>query len=373
VTTVRIGIDYRSALHARDGIARYTRELVRALAEPAIDAELVLFGSTWREPPPDLQIPRGARLLRRRIPSRLAGAWMSLAQGGADRWLGGVDVFHHTQAHVLPVRDAAEVATLHDCIYVETPELVEPRTARRMTASARRALASADAVIVPSEFTRGQLARCFAVDPDRVHVVPLGVDHGAAPEPESHATGRLRYVLTVARIERRKNPLTMLRAFERLVRTGFDGRWILAGKRGFGAEEFDEALARSSARARVEVRGEVGEAELAALYAHASAFLFLSRVEGFGLPPLEALAAGVPTVVAAAGSLPETCGGAALLVAPDDDEGAAAALERVLGDAACARELSARGRERAAAYSWRRCAEATLAVYRATCASRRAK
>ncbi|MCC6407289.1 MAG: glycosyltransferase family 4 protein [Planctomycetes bacterium] len=372
---MRIGIDYRAALHASDGIARYTRELVRALGALAVEDEILLFASTWREPAGERAALDAAvapaRLRRRRVPSRLAASWMHLSAGGADRWLGGVDVFHHTQAHVMPVRDACEVATLHDCIYVESPELVTPANSRRMTESARRATLRASAVIVPSEFTRAQVLRCFPVEPERIHVVPLGIDHLLRPTAAQPRARAERYVLTVARVELRKNHLAMLRAFELAVGAGFEGRWIVAGARGLGAETFERALADSPVRARVEVRGEVDESELGELYAGASAFLFLSRAEGFGIPPLEALASGVPTVVADAGSLPEVCGDAATCVAPDDFEGAARALVDVLTDRDLADARAERGRAHAERFTWRRAAEATLAVYRTALAAGR--
>jgi glycosyltransferase involved in cell wall biosynthesis len=366
---MRIGIDYRSALHGSDGIARYTRELVRALGEIAIDDELVLFGSTWRAPARTAAEVEaaigGATLHRRRVPSRVAAWLMDASGGGADRWLGDVDVFHHTQAHTLPVARAKEVATIHDCIYLETPEFVSATNARRMTESARRAAQRAAAVIVPSRFSGTQVERSLGVPRERLHVVPLGVDHVATRNVRRTTNGGPPCVLTVARLETRKNHVAMLRTFELLVRGGFDGRWLVAGARGFGVEAFDEALARSGVRERVTVLGAVDETGLAELYASASAFLFLSRAEGFGLPPLEAMAAGVPVVSSNATSLAEVCGDAACCVDPDDVEGAAEALRRIVAEPAFAADLSAFGRKRAAEFTWARAARETLAIYRA--------
>ncbi|MCE9594902.1 MAG: glycosyltransferase family 4 protein [Planctomycetes bacterium] len=369
---MRIGIDYRAALHASDGIARYTRELVRALVELAGEDEIELFGSTWREPARsgrELEAAIGnAKLRRRRVPSRFAAWWMRASGGGADRWLGDVDVFHHTQAHAMPIASAREVATLHDCLYLETPEFVTARNAERMTESARRVAARAAAVIVPSRFAQGQVERFLGVPRERIHVIPLGVDH--VPRVEAKRDGN---VLTVARIETRKNHVAMLRAFERLVHGGFGGRWIVAGERGFGAEEFELALANSSVRERVDVLGAVDETQLAQLYATASAFLFLSRAEGFGLPPLEAMAAGLAVVSSRATSLGEVCGDAAWCVEPDDVDGAAEGLRRVFAEPDFAADLVRRGHARAAEHTWRRAASETLALYRAVVAGRVAK
>jgi glycosyltransferase involved in cell wall biosynthesis len=169
------------------------------------------------------------------------------------------------------------------------------------------------------------------------------------------------FFLYVGTLEPRKNLPLLLRAFERLgARAGV--HLALAGPRGW----LDEPIVAAAARLgeRVRLLGPVPPADLAALYAAAEVFVFPSRYEGFGLPPLEAMAAGTPVVAARASCLPEVLGDAALFVEPDDEAGLAEALGQLLDDPALRTELRQRGLARAAGFSWERTAAETLAVYR---------
>ncbi|HVS10958.1 MAG TPA: glycosyltransferase family 1 protein [Planctomycetota bacterium] len=367
---MRIGIDYRPALVNREGIGRYTRELVRALIELGLDRDLGLFGYTLspaRFTRDELGLAGSrAELVRLRLPSRWSAALMQRLDRGADDLVGGASVFHHTQPHLLPVRAAAEVGTLYDCIFLLDAGYLDPAVAARMEAAARELVRRARRILVPSEFVGAEVVLSFGVAPARVTVTPLGCDHVARSlPPEGFPPASEPYVLTVSRVDARKNHLRMLEAFERLVREGLPQRWLIAGPRGYGAELFERELERSPARGRVEWREAVPDAELPRLYAQADAFLFSSLNEGFGLPPLEAMACGAPVVTSSVTSLPEVCGDAALLVEPTDSGAIFEALRSVLVDRELAAELRLRGRERARRFTWRECARKTLAAYRA--------
>jgi glycosyltransferase involved in cell wall biosynthesis len=169
--------------------------------------------------------------------------------------------------------------------------------------------------------------------------------------------------LTVSRVDRRKNHVRMLRVFERLVAAGLLERWIVAGPDGHGVEEFDAALERSPVRARVERLRHVEDAELPRLYRSASVFLFASLDEGFGLPPLEALACGTPVVAGRNSSMPEVLGDAAILVDAGDEDAIFEAARRLLTDRELAAELRLRGLSRARSLSWQACARAVHDVY----------
>jgi glycosyltransferase involved in cell wall biosynthesis len=171
-------------------------------------------------------------------------------------------------------------------------------------------------------------------------------------------------VLTVSRVDRRKNHVRMLRVFERLVAAGLVERWIVAGPDGHGVEEFDAALALSPVRARVERLRHVSDAQLPRLYRSARLFLFASLDEGFGLPPLEALACGAPVVAGRNSSMPEVLGDAALLVDAEDDDAIFAASRELLTQSDLAAELRERGLSRARTLSWKACARAVHDVYR---------
>ena len=366
---VRVGIDYRPALANREGIGRYARELVRAFVELGADEGLCLFSTTLssaRFSKEQMGLERSrARSLRLRLPSKWLPALMRASGRGADDWLGGVAVFHHTQPNLLMVRKAVEVATIFDCIYMLREGWLDDESALRMERAARAQVERAKLILVPSAFVAADVIARLGARPAQVLVTELGCDHAAralvprGPREPSQAP----FVLTVSRVDARKNHVRMLAAFERLVAEGFPQRWIVAGPRGFGSSAFETARRCSSARARVEWREYVAEAELARLYASADAFVFASLNEGFGLPPLEAMVHGVPVVAARAASLPEVCGDAALLVDPLSVDAIADGLRRVLSERDLAQDLAHKGRERAQKFTWRACAEKTLAAY----------
>ncbi len=363
---MRIGLDYRTALVNREGIGRATRELVRALQTLEGAPELRLFGWTLAKSEVarhELGLARGTHLDRLRFPSRWIPRLCGILGRGVDDLVGGCDVFHHTQTHVLPVRAAVETAIVFDCIWARPGSGLSDEAAARMAAGVRAQCARARRVLVPSAFVADDVARTLSIDRARIDVALLGCDHvlrGGAPGPSSV---RGPYVLTVSRVDARKNHVRMLRAFETAVRAGVEHRWVVAGPRGFGAEEFEAALSASAARERVLRLDFVPDSELKSLYAGASAFLFASLDEGFGLPPLEAAALGVPVIASSAGSLPEVLARGALLPDPLDEDALARDLLLVLRDAEIAHDLARRGRQRAAELSWSACARDTLACW----------
>ena len=363
---LRVGLDYRPALINREGIGRYTRELVRALIALGADEQLHLWGSTLasaRFTREELGLTGSkAHLLRWRLPSKWMPALMRASGRGADDLLGGLDVFHHTQPNLLAVRRAREVATIFDCIYMSREGWLDEASAERMERSAREQVRRAELVFVPTAFVAGEVVRKLGAKPEQVVVTELGCDHVARTIRKK--TSRAEpYLLTVSRVDARKNHVRMLQAFEQLVAAGFSQRWIIAGPRGHGAQVFETALARSPAQARVEWREEVSELELGQLYAGAEAFVFASLSEGFGLPPLEAMRHGLPVIASNTTCLPEVCGDAALLVDPLDVDAIAAGMKRVLGERDFARDLVARGKLRAEKFTWRECARKTLEAY----------
>lgn len=367
---MRVGIDYRPALVGREGIGRYARELVRALVELGFGSSLGLFGYTLagsRFSRAELGLLGSrAELVRLRFPSRWIPALLERLGKGVDDLVGGCQVYHHTQPSLLAVREASEVATIFDCIYAVEPDSMPADAAERATHTARAMVQRARRILVPSEYVAAEVVLVLGAHPAKVAVVPLGCDHVVRDlPPEGFPPAREPYLLTVTRVDPRKNHLRMLRAFELLVREGLPHRWVVAGRAGHRGEEFERALAASPVRARVEWRRSVRESELPRLYAQAELFLFASLSEGFGLPPAEAMACGAPVVASSTTSLPEVCGTAALLVDPTDAEAIFEAARRVLTEPDLARELRIAGRVRARELSWRACARRTLLAYQA--------
>lgn len=373
---MRVGIDYRSALVNREGIGRYTRELVRGLIGHGFGGNLGLFGYTLaprRFSLEELGLRDGrAELCRLRMPSRWIPGLLRRMGKGVDDLVGGCEVYHHTQPNALAVREAAQVVTVFDCIWAHDaegeggPGFLGVAEAQRMRAAIQDLVSRARLVLVPCRFVGADVVMNLGVNPGRVRVTSLGCDHVLAHlPPEGFGPPPAPFILTVSRVDARKNHLRMLRAFERLVREGLPHRWIVAGPPGHGHEDFLAELERSPARDRVEWRRQVGEADLVKLYSQADLLLWASLNEGFGLPPLEAMACGTPVVTSLVTSMPEICGEAALLVEPTDEERIFEAARRLLTEEDLAEEYRRLGHRRAREFTWSGCARDTLLAYQA--------
>jgi glycosyltransferase involved in cell wall biosynthesis len=343
--------------------------LARALAkEMGPEDELRLFACSWARPRIqrelwDLTAPR-TRLYRRRIPGRallLAHRWFGR---GADDFVGGCDVFHRTDYVKLPVRRAKIVATVFDASFAVDESFHGPAATKNLTRITRDLLDEADVVLTPSEFAAGDLiVRCGA-KMDRVVVTPLGMDHFTHMPTTAEPPHPTPYLLTLGTVEPRKNHLRCLHVFERLTAAGYPHRWVVAGKRGWLSQGFYDALERSPTRGSVILDEDVSDYRIANLVKHAAIMLYPSLYEGFGLPPLEAQALGVPAVTSAVSSMPEVCGEAAAYCDPEDEASILDAVRQVLDDAGYRARLVEGGLVNAQRFTWQRCARATLAAYR---------
>ena len=239
-----------------------------------------------------------------------------------------------------------------------------------------RCLYTAARLMADSEQTKRDIVEMYGVDPGRIRVVPLAADPGLAPVEDPAELARVRaayglgagepYFLYVGGIDQRKDLPTLLKSLAALKQRGLAHTLALAG-RIEGDEQFPLLMARAEELGlgpAVRLLGYVPDSDLPALFAGAAAFVFPSLYEGFGLPPLEAMACGAPVVAVDASSVPEVVGSAGLLVAPGDAAGLAQAMEAVLTLPELAAKLRADGLERAAGFNWRRTAEMTLEVYR---------
>lgn len=367
---MRVGIDYRPALVNREGIGRYTRELVRGMIEHGFDSNLGLFGYTLTRKRFSLEElglkGTKAELCRLPFPSKWLPKLLELTSKKVDDLVGGPEVYHHTSYNRLDVGRAAEVCTLHDCIYLkENADYLDPKAAERMAQQARELAKRARRILVPSEFVGAEVVMHFGVWPNKVTVTHLGCDHIAREiPPDGFGKPKEPYILTVSRVDNRKNHLRMLQAFELLMREGFPHRWIVAGPPGYGSDGFRRALENSPARERVLWREDVSDEELPKLYSQADLFLFASLNEGFGLPPLEAMAAGSPVLTSCVTSMPEICGDAAWYCEPTEVERIFEGARRILSEKEFGLDLILRGRQQARRFTWRETARSTLLAYR---------
>ena len=266
------------------------------------------------------------------------------------------DIFHGLNQRLPLVWRGRSVATFHD-LFVMTGEYSTPDFRARFTAQARQAASRADAIIAVSAFTKSQVVELLGVDPSHVHVI----HHGVRPLEYNPSAARENVVLNVGAIQTRKNIARLVEAFETLNPTW---RLVLAGSFGYGAAAIRDRIERSAARERISVLGYIPAPELANWYARASIFAFPSSDEGFGMPLLEAMAAGVPILTSNRSALPEVAGNAALLVTPEDTDGLAASLGRLAADQDLRLELVRAGQARVREFSWEKAVRETWAVYR---------
>jgi glycosyltransferase involved in cell wall biosynthesis len=354
----RIGIDARND---QAGIGRYTFSLIRELAQIDRENEYVLLLS--RERFASYAAPRANfRAVEADIPWFTVREQLQLPQlVGRER----LDLMHYPHLTVPLASRTPFVVTVHDLNYLDAAADSGSRVRRAgyrvELAKARRARR----LIAVSEHTRDSIVRELRVEPERVAVTYEAADPPGTVEPDASVLARLGldapFFLYVGAAYPYKNLAGLIEAFARL-----DGnrQLVLAGdQEEFGAALREQAVAAGLAD-RVVFPGRVSDAELAALYGGALAYAFVSYSEGFGLPGLEAMSAGLPVVAASAGSLPEIYGDAARYCDPRDADSIAAALDQVASDEQLRTRLVALGRERAAEFSWQRTAEQTLAVYR---------
>ena len=273
---------------------------------------------------------------------------------GEDRVPGSADLFHGLNQRLPRARLRRAVATFHD-LFVLTDDYSTPEFRQRFAEQARQAAARADRIIAVSQFTARQVVDLLGVEAGRVRVVHHGVRVAAAMP-----VVREKIILHVGAIQRRKNIAGLVDAFERV-----DAEWqlVLAGSAGYGAPEILARIARASSRERIRVLGYVPAAELAGWYRRAAIFAFPSLDEGFGMPVLEAMAAGTPVVASNRAAVPEVAGDAAWLVNPENTEELANALVELTRNPDRRAELSRLGLRRAAQFSWDQAVEQTWQVY----------
>jgi glycosyltransferase involved in cell wall biosynthesis len=354
----RIGIDATLLRPDRlTGVERYAASLIGSLAELA-RGELVLF--TNSDPPAPLsRLP--VELVRAPAPAPrvlLDQAWLPAAALRA-----GVRLLH-TLAFPTPVLwRGRSVVTVHDATPWLYPETISTGMRFYYRPLFPQALRRASAICTVSEAARSDLVRAAGVAPERVRVTPNGVseDFFRARAPDGPRTP---YLLAVGTVEPRKNLAALLDAFRLLRREGRDLELLLAGRSGWGS-----ALPLGDLAPYVRRLGQVPDAELPALYAGASCFVLPSLYEGFGLPLAEAMAAGVPAVASDIPALRELGGDAVGYAPPNDPAAMAKSIGEALDGGERTRERAARAHDRVRRFTWRACAEATLAVYREVMAS----
>ena len=376
---MRIGLDGKMLTLRARGTGRYAINLTRAmLAEAAArrpDLDFVIFTG-----------PQTSREVMKELRAGCEECFLG-AKSSVIRWLTlvpaalrrlRIDVFHGMDHIGIPLvgRTGKYVVTVHDVIPLILPETFTPRHRTIVRIALARVRRKADCVIVPSQAVKRDVVRHVGFPEDRVVVTPEGCDsrfqpvllEGALRDVVAKYRLPARYLLAVGTLEPRKNLAALLEAFARLRRDRAvdpDLRLVLAGARGWLDEPIFRTVQALGLERAVHFPGFIEDEDLPAIYSGAALFVFPSLYEGFGLPPLEAMACGVPVVASNVSAMPEVAGDAAMLVDPRDVDGLASAIAQVLRDGALRARLRVAGIARARQFSWETTARRTLDAYAA--------
>ncbi len=370
---MHIALDARLAYYRRySGIGQYVVHLAEQLAElDETHSFTIIHSRKDRNPPQHARArlcaawtPSHHRLEQIAFPLELARLRLDL--------LHSPDFIPPLHTAPFPVAGRFKrVITVHDLNFLYYPQFLTAESRRYYSDQIQRAVEVADHILADSHATRLDLIKLLNVPEEQISVVWLAPDviYGSLPPDElAAARTRLRlpeqFLLFAGTLEPRKNVAGLLRAYRLLIdRDARQPDLILAGSRGWQFDETQLLIGALHLTERVRWIEAPPVADLVVLYNAATLCALPSYYEGFGLTVLEAMACGTPTIISDRGSLPEIAGGAALIVDPDDHVELANAIERLLCDAALHTELRQRGLERAAEFSWIRCARETLAVY----------
>jgi len=381
---MRIGVDIRVLMDRYySGVSNYTANLLSALLEADKTNEYRLFYNSFRDLAGRLSFwQRGnAKLCSRRFPNKLFNYFNQslLAQPKLDKVCGGTEIFWSPHFNFTRLsRSTKSLLTVHDLSFWRQPEFFSLRkNCWHRALGVSRLLRRADLIVAVSENTKRDICELAGISPEKVRVIYPGNNLEARDISLEEAEAFFRskdlpdwqkqsLILYLGNIEPRKNLVNLIAAFKHL-RQNYpelgETKLILAGAPGWKTKEIYRAAASSPFAKDIRFLGYVSPSEQQILYGSVRLFAYPSLYEGFGFPPLEAMAYGLPVVASFVSSLPEVVGDAAILVNPHKPEEIAEAIFQGLSDAGLRESLSLRGRERAANFSWAQSARHYLEIF----------
>lgn len=369
---MRIGVDVRCLMESQySGISEYTYNLLTNLLRQDQRNEYVLFyNSAQAVSIPDFPYPN-VTVKAFQYPNKLFNLGMRFLKFTAvDRLIGGVDVFLTPNFLFLNLSNRCrKVLIVHDLSFDLYPEFFTLKKKLWHRLIGPQALCrQADVIIAISKNTKQDLINRYQLEPKKIKVIPPGIsekffepiDPGQIDTVKKKYLLPPRYLFTLGNLEPRKNITTLIQAFEKMKPS--DCRLLIAGGRGWKYRQLYQQWRRSPARDRIVFLGYVDAADKPALYRLATMFVYPSIYEGFGLPPIEAMAAGTPVITSFGSSLPEAVGDAALMVDPYNVEELTQVMQQLADDQGLAAELVKRGKQRSQSFHWQPAAKAILEI-----------
>jgi len=372
---MRVGFDVRPFLKEETGVGIYFKSLLFALSKIDRENEYYLFSSSWKDRFDPSKVPSFAHKHFRdfRYPVRMINfLWNKLGWPALDRFFKTrLDLAHSPTPLILPSR-GKKIVTVYDLCFLEYPHLSDDESRRVFTSKIEQSLHRADRIITISHFSRKQILERFSVDKNKIHVTHLGIDLNFWREVDQEETDLIRtkynlpssYLLFVGAQEPRKNIVNLIEALK-IVQSKYRSiPLVLAGREGKDSANVLARIKKHDLKQWVYMTGYLNDFELRNIYRLATAFVFPSLCEGFGLPLLEAMASGIPLLTSHAAALPEVCQDAALFFDPMQPESMAEMIIRVLKNADLREDLIKKGDKRVLDFSWESTAEQTLSIYR---------
>ena len=366
---MNIGLDVRPSLSRPTGVGTYVRGLLDTLPRQAPDARFTYFSASVKDRFPRGDWPSNVRLVDRRISVKgLNLAWNRLGWPSLDRLVGeALDLVHSPHPLIVPAKRGKRIVTVHDLFFLKNPDMVGGIVRRDYVALVREHVRRADGVVCVSEYTAAETRRLLEVPADKIAVTPHGVDGlfretpAAAEVDERLARLRLPRggILYLGSDEKRKNLVTLVMAYLSLARRRREvPPLVLVGPGSLWAQ------GGSRIGPQIRATGYLEQRDVRAVMASASMLVLPSLEEGFGLPVIEAMAAGLPVICSTGSALSEVAGGAAMLFAAADVNALTQAIDRLLDDSRLAADLRQRGLARSREFDWEKTAALTLAFYR---------
>ena len=362
---MHIGFDAHSIGTGLGGNETYASNLIEALAEIDTQNRYTLY--VTRQEAIDRYAHRWPNVtVRKTLPhTPLIRIPLTLA---AELRRRPIDILH-VQYTAPPLAPCDTVVMIHDLSFEHIPETFKRRSWMQMRLTVRRTARSATHILTDSEYSRQDILRTYRLPPERVTTTPLAASSRFKPVNDPQILDKYGisgdYILAVGSIQPRKNIARLIRGYTRMLSQHSDNapRLVIVGKRAWLFEDTIRAAAVSAANDKILFTGYVPESDLAALYTGALCFAYPSYFEGFGIPLLEAMRCGTPTITSDRTCFPEVVGDASLIIDPFDEESIASGLWRMISDAALREQLRSRGFVQSSLFDWRDTARRTLEVY----------
>lgn len=372
---VRIAIDFRSTIGQPAGIGRFTNNLVKQIALLDSRNKYILYSFYPKMPNKEIKefIKKHPNLSLKThpVPGRVMRYLWDYFKIPIEFSIGEVDIIHIMDFLIPKIKKARLIVTVHDISSILFPQWHTRYTRRWVKDRIHLAKENAHKIIVDSVHTKKDLVQRLDVSEDLITVIYGGVGEQFQPIKNQGVLNRVRerynikdkYLLFLGTLEPRKNIPGLIKAFHKIKNGFLNYQLVIAGKRGWKFQEIFKTVGELRLEDKVIFTGYLPEEDTPSLYSGAQAFVYPTLYEGFGFPPLEAMACGTPVITSNLSSLPEVMGEAGILIDPNNIDELSRAIESVLSNEDLKRELRAKGLRQAAKFSWKRCAQETLKVY----------